>query len=226
MRQLHEATNEDASHSITSNWHKLTKFYFIVSSYAIGISVLAVYSTMLVSHYNLEKDDSQLNSTKYLLFAADWWNDYQAHKLREKIYNMQIDNLNISLHEDQKQQHLFDTYQQGEDIYKKQILTKYQFLDKDLHDNEKNTDSVGNLYEKARANLTNYEKSQNDISKNSALIMQCDFVTILLIVAASMAGISEIAKNKLLGYSAFGLGGIGCILLILTVTTGWIFLEF
>lgn len=226
MGQLQKTTNEDANNINSSNWHKLTKFYFIVSSYAIAISVLAIYSTVLVSHYNLEKDDSQFNSTKYLLFAVDWWSDYQAHKLREKIYDMQIDNLNISLHEDQKQQHLFMINQQEEDVYKKQTLAKYQSLDKKLHNNDTNPNSIGNLYEKAIANLTNYEKSQNDISKNSALIMQYDFVTILLIVAASMAGISEIAKNKLLGYSAFGLGGIGCILLTLTVTTGWIFLEF
>ena len=225
MSQLQKITNKDIRRSITSSdWHKLTRFYLIVSVYAIGISVLAIYSAMLISHHNLEKDDSQLNSTTYLLYAVDWWNDYQAHKIREKIYNMQIDNLNISLHEDQTQ-HLLGINQQGQDVYKQQILAKYQFLDKDLHDNKSNPDSIGNLMTKARANVTNFENSLKDISKNSALIMQYDFITILLIVAASMAGISEIAKNKLLGYSAFLLGGIGCMLLILTVTIGLIFLE-
>ena len=216
--------SEIASHSvISSNWHKLTRFYFIVSSYAIGISVLAIYSAMLISDHNLDKGDSQMNSTHYLLQAFDWWADYQAHKLKEKIYNMEIDNLNISLHEDQNQQHPFYPNQQGQDEYKTEIFEKYQKLSKELHDDKTNKDSIGNLMKLAKTNEDNYKNSLKDITKNSALIRQYDFVTILLIVAASMAGISEIAKNKLIGYSAFCFGGIGCILLILTVTAGLTF---
>ena len=53
-----------------------------------------------------------------------------------------------------------------------------------------------------------------DISAISKLIGMYEFVTILLIIGAGLGGISEIAKNKLIGYPAFAVGGIGIILLL------------
>ena len=164
---------------------------------------------MLIAHHNLEKDDLQITSIERLLQSVDWWNNYQAHKVREKIYNMEIDNLNISLQESP-----------NPDMYKQQIFAKYLFLDKDLHDDQHNEDSLNNLRVQAEANHTEHLALEHDITKNSELIINYEFITILLIIAASLAGISEIAKNKVLGYSAFCIGGLGCILLLLALTTG------
>lgn len=164
---------------------------------------------MLIAHHNLEKDDLQIASIEHLLQSVDWWNNYQAHKVREKIYNMEIDNLNISLQKSP-----------SPDVYTQQIFAKYLFLDKDLHDDQYNEDSLHNLRTQAEANQTAHLGLEDDISENSELIINYEFVTILLIVAASLAGISEIAKTKLLGYSAFCIGGAGCVILILALTAG------
>ncbi|HEY7080755.1 MAG TPA: DUF4337 family protein [Nitrososphaeraceae archaeon] len=211
MQKPLTSTAKGNNHGITSlPWHKLTRFYFIVSSFCIGISVLAICSTMLISHHNLHKDELQMTSIVHLLRSVDWWNDYQAHKVKEKIYNMELDNLNISLHED-----LYP------DIYKRQAFAKYLFLDKEQHDDLHDYDSLTNLMNKAKFHEGVYENlTKDDIPKNSKFIINYEFITILLIVAASLAGISEIAKNKLLGYSAFCVGGIGCVLLVLAVTIG------
>jgi hypothetical protein len=127
---------------------------------------------------------------------------------------MEIDNLNISLQENP-----------NPDMYKQQIFAKYLFLDKDLHDDQHNEDSLNNLMAKAEANHTEHVALENDITENSELIINYEFITILLIVAASLAGISEIAKNKALGYSAFCIGGIGCMLLVLGLTIGITFSQ-
>jgi hypothetical protein len=163
---------------------------------------------MLIAHHNVEKDNLQIASITYLLHSVDWWNDYQAHKVREKIYNTEIDNLNISLHESTSPA-----------LYTQQIFAKYLFLDKDLHDDQFNSDSLNNLKIKAEANQNKTIELEHEVSKNSELILNYELITILMIVAASLAGISEIAKNKLLGYSAFCIGGAGCILFILVQTT-------
>ena len=210
MQELQEGTNKNIEHSVTyPAWHRLPKFYLIVSCFCIGTSVLAIGSTMLIAHHNLEKDNLQIKSIEHLLQSVDWWNNYQAHKVREKIYNMQIDNLNISLRESP-----------NPDTYKQQMFAKYLFLDKDLHDDLVNKDSLNNLKNQAEKNQTKHLDLERDIVGNSKFIINYEFVTILLIVAASLAGISEIAKNKLLAYSAFCIGGAGCGLLILTLSAG------
>ena len=208
MQQNLTGSTKDGIGGINSlPWHRLTKFYFIVSSFCIGISVLAIYSTMLISHQNLQKDDLQIASITNLLQAVDWWNDYQAHKVREKIYNMELDNLNISLQNDP-----------NPSKYEQQVFAKYLFLDRDLHDSKHNQDSLDNLSTKANASENVFRKLTETTTKHSTLITTYELVTILFIVAASLAGVSEIAKNKLLGYSAFCIGGIGSVLLILAVT--------
>ena len=62
-------------------------------------------------------------------------------------------------------------------------------------------------------NFTNDSKAED----TSILLRTCN---ILFIVAAGSTGISEIAKNKLLGYSGFCIGGAGCIILVLALTFG------
>ena len=39
-------------------------------------------------------------------------------------------------------------------------------------------------------------------------------ITILLIIGAGLTGLAEIAKNKLLAYAGFGIGGLGIAILI------------
>jgi hypothetical protein len=189
--------------------HKLTKFYFIVSVFIICISVLAICSAILVSHYNSEKDDAQTKSIIHLLNYTDWWNDYQAHIVKEKIYQMQIDNLNIDLNDKNQQPSTIDQ--------KQQTLEKYQSRSDELHDDKSKKDSLENLKYKAETAYDFYYKSIEVINKNRILIKIYDLVTILLIMGATLGGISEIAKNKSLGYSAFIFGGLGVVILLLTI---------
>jgi len=61
-----------------------------------------------------------------------------------------------------------------------------------------------------------YEQSLINSSQNSKFIEAYDLATILLIIGAWLGGISEIAKNKLLGYPSLIVGGSGVIVLLLT----------
>jgi hypothetical protein len=47
-----------------------------------------------------------------------------------------------------------------------------------------------------------------------------EFVTILLIVGAGLAGTSEVTKNRLVAYPGFAVGGTGVIILSLLLFTG------
>lgn len=199
----------------TVNQHKLTKFYFIVSAFIIGASVLAIYSAIMVSVYNSNKDDIQAQSIITVVNSTDWWNDYQAHKLKEKIYQMQIDNLNITLY-DKKQEPSIVGQQPSQDIYKQQTLVKYQKLIDELHADKLHKDSIKNLRYNAETESNHYKKLKEEIGNITSLITSYDFITILLIVGASLGGISEIAKSKPLGYSAFNFGGLGVIILLVT----------
>ncbi len=69
--------------------HKVTRFFFTISVFIIATSVLAVYTTILTTHYGIKKDDIQAESITHLV-KSHWWNDYQAHKLREKIFQVEI----------------------------------------------------------------------------------------------------------------------------------------
>jgi len=40
-----------------------------------------------------------LQYVTHLVKSQDWWNDYQAHKLREKIFQVEVDNLNNTLNQ-------------------------------------------------------------------------------------------------------------------------------
>ena len=76
--------------------HKL-KFFLTISIFITAQSVLAVYSTIMGTKYGIKKDDIQAESITHLVKSQGWWSDYQAHKLREKIFQMEIDNLNNNL---------------------------------------------------------------------------------------------------------------------------------
>jgi hypothetical protein len=175
--------------------HKLTKFFLVISIFITGTSVLAIYSTMMASEYSIMKNDIQVGSMTYLINSTDWWNDYQAHKLREKLFQMEIDNLNPTT------QHI--------------TLSKYQSYLSKLHANKSVTDSLANLKNKAQTKYKLYEQSTQTSSHYSKLIKGYDTATILMIVGIGLGGISEIAKKKILGYPSFVIGGLGVVVLLL-----------
>jgi len=56
----------------------------------------------------------------------------------------------------------------------------------------------------------------SDISKKIGMY---ELITILLIIAAGLGGLSEISRNKLLGYPAFLIGAVGVIILFMITFT-------
>src|SRR5919197_5141408 len=77
--------------------HRPTKFFLVVSLFIIAVSILAVYSTITASEYDLKKDDMHTHAIVHLVKSNDWLNDYEEQRLGEKILQSQIDNVNISL---------------------------------------------------------------------------------------------------------------------------------
>jgi hypothetical protein len=80
-----------------------------------------------------------------------------------------------------------------------------------------NCTSLANLRYNAEVENSTYEKSLITISETSKFITIYELITILLIIGAGLCGISEIAKNKLLGYSGFAVGGVGVTILLLLI---------
>jgi hypothetical protein len=189
--------------------HKLTKFFFTISIFITAISALAVYTTVMGTEYGIKKDDIQAESITHLVKSQDWWSDYQAHKLREKIFQMEIDTLNDTLNQ------LPTTSASHQQHSVIQTLSKYQSYLSKLHANKSVTDSLANLADKAQTEHKLYEQSVIATSQYSKFIEGYDFVTILLIIGVGLGGISEIAKNKLLGYASLVIGGFGVIVLLL-----------
>jgi hypothetical protein len=191
--------------------HKLTRFFFTISVFITATSVLAVYTTIMTTHYGIKKDDIQAESITHLVKSQDWWNDYQAHKLREKIYQVEIDNLNNTLNQSPTISASASHPHQG--IYV-QTLSKYQSILSKLHANKSVTDSLANLADKAKTEHKLYEQSVIAVSQYSKFVEAYDFVTILLIIGGGLGGISEIAKNKLLGFTSLVVGGFAIIVLL------------
>ena len=98
----------------------------------------------MTTHYGIKKDDTQAESITHLVKSQDWWNDYQAHKLREKIFQVEIDNLNNTLN-----QLPISAGHPHQGIYVKTI-SKYQSYLSKLHANKSVTDSFANLADKAK----------------------------------------------------------------------------
>jgi hypothetical protein len=194
------ASSSDLEH------HKLTKFFLTISIFITGISVLAVYSTIMGEKYSIKKDDKQAESLTHLVNSSDLWSDYQAHKLREKIFQIEIDNLN--------QLPTTSTSHRQQDIYI-QSLSKYESYLSKLHADKSVTDSIANLRDKAETERKLYDHSLIAISQYSKFVEMYDFATILLVIGVGLGGISEIAKNKLLGYPSLVVGGFGVIVLLL-----------
>jgi len=190
----------------------------IVSLFVIVVSILAVYSTTAASEYGLTKDDMQTQSITHLVKSNDWLNDYEEQKLGEIILQSQIDNMNITLQNNNNNNNLLTsnaTHKQA--IY---YLHKYKSYIDTLHADKSVEGSLSNLLYKAEIENTAYEKSLNNISETSKIITTYELITILLIIGAGLSGISEIAKNKLIGYPGFAVGGAGVIILLLFLFMG------
>jgi hypothetical protein len=175
------------------------------------MSILAVYSTISASEYNLKKDDMHTYAIAHLVKSNDWLNDYEEQKLGERILQSQIDNVNITT-----LQSTTATQKQAANNY----MHKYRTYIDTLHADKAVEGSLANLKNKEQSEQNEYEKTLNDISETSKIIMTYELVTILLIVGAGLAGTSEVTKNKLVAYPGFAVGGLGIIILLLFLFTG------
>jgi Domain of unknown function (DUF4337) len=191
--------------------HGPTKFFLVVSLFVISMSILAVYSTITASEYNLKKDDMHTHAIVHLIKSNDWLNDYEEQKLGEKILQSQIDNVNITI-----LQNTTTAQKQAANNY----LQKYRTYIDTLHAGKSVEGSLANLKNKEEIEKSEYEKTLSNISETSKIIMTYELVTILLIVGAGLAGTSEVTKNKLVAYPGFVIGGGGIIILLLFLFTG------
>src|SRR5919197_1041493 len=185
--------------------HRPTKFFLVVSLFVIAMSILAVYSTISASEYDLKKDDMHTHAIVHLVKSNDWLNDYEEQKLGEKILQSQIDNVNITL---QNTSGTTTTQKQAANNY----LHKYRSYIDTLHADKSVEGSLANLQYKEQLEQSEYEKTLNNISETSKIIMTYELATILLIIGAGLAGTSEVTKNKLVGYPGFVIGGAGVII--------------
>jgi hypothetical protein len=181
----------------------------IVSLFVIAVSILAIYSTVAASEYGLKKDDMQIQSLTHLVKSNDWLNDYEEQKLGEIILQSQIDNMNITLQNNNAIHNQANYY-----------LHKYKSYIDTLHANKSVEGSLANLQHKVEVENSAYEKSLLNISEASKIITTYELITILLIIGAGLGGISEITKNKLIGYPGIAVGSIGVIILLLFFFTG------
>jgi len=182
--------------------------------FVIAISILAVYSTISASEYGLKKDDMQTQSIIHLVKSNDWLNDYEEQKLGGKILQAQIDSVNITLQ---------NNYLSTSNAAHKQgnyYLHKYRSYIDTLNTDKSVEGSLANLQYKAELENSAYEKSLSNISQTSKIITTYELITILLIVGAGLCGTSEVAKNKMIGYPGFVVGGAGVIILLLVLFTG------
>lgn len=208
---------------------RLTKFFLVVSIFLIVISVLAIYSTVAATEYGAKKDETQIASLTHLLKSMDWLNVYNARLIAETVLQAQIDNLNIILqnvnsnHTNINNNNSLTSIVNNSAANKKTIynpLTRYEsevLHGGMLHADRSVEGSLANLRYNAEVENSTYEKSLITISETSEFITIYELVTILLIIGAGLCGILEIAKNKLLGYPGFAVGGVGVTILLLVI---------
>ena len=185
--------------------HSVTGFFLIVTFFIIGLSILAVHTTILATELGLEKDDMQITSLTHLIKSMDWENDYNEEKIGERILKAQLDDLNIRVQSNSTQKKVTDL---------KNNLAMYKSHLEHLKEGVTANGSFLNLKHQAESEYENFIQSAGHISDISKKIGIYELITVLLIIAAGLGGVSEIARNKLLGYPAFIIGGIGVILLL------------
>lgn len=201
--------NSDNNSSNRSNH----RFFLILSIFIGAISVLAAYSSITASQLNVAATHSMSEATSHLVNASDWWNDYQAHKLREKVWETQMDNLNINL----ASPSLSDA--QRENVTG--LISKYNaYLDK-LHADNSTEDSLANLSVKAKAEEEGYRNSVDRAEEKTSFAEGYEIATTFLVISSGLGGVSNITKRKLLGYPSFGIGAVG-IAVFLFVLFGYV----
>jgi hypothetical protein len=193
----------------TPGSHGLSGFFLLVTMFIIALSILAICTTIVATEYSIEKDDLQVSSLAHLTKAIDWLNDYNEEKIGERILKAQLDSLDIGLLGAPNISNKTDQISQNIDNYKSHI----NLLDAD----EKTNGSLLNLKYNADIENNKYLTSLVDISHVSKILITYELVTILLIIGTGLGGMSEIARNKLIGYPAFLIGAIGIIILILVI---------
>jgi len=186
--------------------HTVSGFFLIVTFFIIGVSILAVYTTTLATELGLEKDNIQITSLTHLIKSMDWENDYNEEKIGERILKAQLDDLNIRLQSNKTQKNVTEL-ENNLSMYKSHL----EYLKEGVTANG----SYLNLKYKAESEYESFLQSADHISDISKIIGIYELITVLLIIAAGLGGVSEIATNKLLGYPAFIIGGIGVILLFM-----------
>lgn len=197
----------DATVNVSGDSSQHSKFFFILGVFIASISVLAAYSSTIAANYGGLASGAGAEATRHLVQAEDWWNDYQAHKLREKVWETEIDNLKISL--------------AGQAITAAQranatsSLAKYQSYVDTLHADNATTDSLANLAGKAQTEQAQYERLLDTATKDSKYSDKYGFATTMLVIGAGLGGVSNIAKKRLLGYPCFGIGSVGVIMILL-----------
>lgn len=132
----------------------------------------------------------------------------------------QIDNVNITLQNNNNNNNTNLSISNATHKQAIYYLHKYKSYIDALHADKSVEGSLANLLYKAEIENSAYEKSLNNISETSKIITTYELITILLIIGAGLAGISEIAKNKLIAYPGFAVGGAGVIILLLFLFMG------
>ena len=184
--------------------HTVSGFFLIVTFFIIGVSILAVYTTTLATELGLEKDNIQITSLTHLIKSMDWENDYNEEKIGERILKAQLDDLNIRLQGNNTQKNVTEL-ESNLSVYKSHL----EHLKEGITANG----SFLNLKYKAESEYESFLQSSDHISYITKIIGIYELITVLLIIGAGLGGVSEIARNKMLGYPAFIIGGIGVILL-------------
>jgi hypothetical protein len=151
----------------------------------------------------------QIQSLTHLVKSNDWLNDYEEQKLGEIILQSQIDNMNITLQNNNNNNNNNTIHNQAN-----YYLHKYKSYIDTLHADKSVEGSLANLQHKIEVENSVYEKSLLNISEASKIITTYELITILLIIGAGLGGISEITKNKLIGYPGLAVGSIGVIILL------------
>ena len=186
--------------------HSVSGFFLIVTFFIIGVSILAVYTTTLATELGLEKDDLQITSLAHLTKSMDWENDYNEEKIGERILKAQLDNLNITLQGNFTKNNVTEI---------ENNFAMYESHLENLEGSVTVNGSLLNLKHKAESEYDSFLQSVDHISDISKKIGMYELTTILLIIAAGLGGVSEISRNKLLGYPAFLIGAVGIIILFI-----------
>ena len=115
----------------------------------------------------------------HLLKSNHRLNDYEEQRLEEKILQSQIDNVNITLQYNNSGASYAITQKQANDY-----LHKYRSYIDALLTDKSVEGSLANLQYKAESEESAYEKSLDNISGTSKIIMTYELVTVLIIVGA------------------------------------------